>query len=186
MIAAEPRAELVIEVDLRGVEPPGDVCRQPGGDVERVGDINAIIGTGDADAHRRVCAVRLVDDDPRPHEIERHRIESTDRRVAVEQGVGAVEAQAGPGSRRSHRSMRLMYPPASMWRPTVTTGGASPANAATGVVAGRILSTLVRPSIGAKDPIPEEIDHRKIAVCVPVVNEMQFLLASEPFKPLKP
>ena len=29
------------------------------------------------------------------------------------------------------------------------------------------------------------MDHRKIAVRVPVMNEVQFLLPSEPFKPLK-
>ena len=30
------------------------------------------------------------------------------------------------------------------------------------------------------------MDHRKIAVRVPVMNEMQFLLPPEPCKPLKP
>ena len=43
-----------------------------------------------------------------------------------------------------------------------------------------------RPSIGAEDPIPEEMDHREIAVRVPVMNEMQFLFPSEPCKSLKP
>jgi len=42
------------------------------------------------------------------------------------------------------------------------------------------------PSIGTENPIPEEMDHREIAVCVPVMNEVQFLFPSEPCKPLKP
>src|SRR5216683_6496099 len=51
-----------------------------------------------------------------------------------------------------------------------------------------LLSTKpsIRPSIGTENPIPEEMDHREIAVRVPVMNEMQFLFASEPCKPLKP
>src|SRR6185295_12417028 len=44
----------------------------------------------------------------------------------------------------------------------------------------------IRPSIGTENPIPEEMDHRKIAVRVPVMNEMQFLFPSEPCKSLKP
>src|SRR5256714_10885716 len=44
----------------------------------------------------------------------------------------------------------------------------------------------IRPSIGAENPIPEEMDHREIAVRVPVMNEVQFLFSSEPRKPLKP
>src|SRR3977135_4029980 len=44
----------------------------------------------------------------------------------------------------------------------------------------------IRPSIGTENPIPEEMDHREIAVRVPVMNEVQFLFASEPWKPLKP
>jgi hypothetical protein len=43
----------------------------------------------------------------------------------------------------------------------------------------------IRPSIGTEKPIPEEIDHREIAVRMPVMNEVKFLLASEPCKPLK-
>jgi hypothetical protein len=43
-----------------------------------------------------------------------------------------------------------------------------------------------RPSIGTENPIPEEMDHREIAVRVPVMNEVQFLFPSEPRKPLKP
>src|SRR5271169_520868 len=51
-----------------------------------------------------------------------------------------------------------------------------------------LLSTKpsIRPPIGTENPIPEEMDHREIAVRVPVVNEVQFLFASEPCKPLKP
>jgi hypothetical protein len=51
-----------------------------------------------------------------------------------------------------------------------------------------LLSTKpsIRPSIGTENPIPEEMDHREIAVRVPVMNEVQFLFASEPCKPLKP
>jgi hypothetical protein len=44
----------------------------------------------------------------------------------------------------------------------------------------------IRPSIGAENPIPEEMDHREIAVRVPVMNEVQFLFPSEPCKPLQP
>ena len=51
-----------------------------------------------------------------------------------------------------------------------------------------LLSTKpsIRSSIGTENPIPEEMDHREIAVRVPVMNEVQFLFASEPCKPLKP
>ena len=37
-------------------------------------------------------------------------------------------------------------------------------------------------SVSPKNPIPEEIDHREIAVRVPLMSEVQFLLASEPCK----
>jgi hypothetical protein len=40
-------------------------------------------------------------------------------------------------------------------------------------------------SIGAENPIPEEMDHREIAICVPVMNEVQLLFSSEPRKSLK-
>jgi hypothetical protein len=40
--------------------------------------------------------------------------------------------------------------------------------------------------IGAEKPIPEEIDHREIAVPLAVVDEMEFLLSSEPGKAAKP
>ena len=38
----------------------------------------------------------------------------------------------------------------------------------------------VRPSIGTENPIPEKMDHRKITVRVPVMNEVQLLFTSEP------
>ena len=44
----------------------------------------------------------------------------------------------------------------------------------------------IRPSIGTEDPIPEEMDHREIAVRMPVMNKVQFLFPSEPCKSLKP
>jgi hypothetical protein len=44
----------------------------------------------------------------------------------------------------------------------------------------------IRPSIGTEDLIPEEMDHRKIAVRVSVMNEVQLLFPSEPCKSLKP
>ena len=50
----------------------------------------------------------------------------------------------------------------------------------------RLSPSSIRPSIGTKNPIPEEMDHREIAVRVPVMNEMQFLFPSEPCKSLKP
>jgi hypothetical protein len=43
----------------------------------------------------------------------------------------------------------------------------------------------IRPSIGTENFIPEEMDHRVIAVRVPVMSEVQFLFPSEPRKPLK-
>ena len=50
----------------------------------------------------------------------------------------------------------------------------------------RLSLPSIRPSISTEDPIPEEMDHRKIAVRVPVMNEVQLLFSSEPCKPLKP
>jgi hypothetical protein len=41
-------------------------------------------------------------------------------------------------------------------------------------------------AIGAEKPIPEEIDHREIAVPMAVVNEMELLLSSKPGKAAKP
>lgn len=43
----------------------------------------------------------------------------------------------------------------------------------------------IRPSIGTEYSIPEKVYHREIAVRVPMMNEMEFLLASEPCKPLE-
>jgi hypothetical protein len=44
----------------------------------------------------------------------------------------------------------------------------------------------IRISIGTKNPIPKEMDHPKIAVRVPVMNEVQLPFASEPCKAFKP
>jgi hypothetical protein len=44
----------------------------------------------------------------------------------------------------------------------------------------------IRPSIGTENPIPEEIDHREIAVRMAVMSEVKFLHPSEPCKPPKP
>jgi hypothetical protein len=49
----------------------------------------------------------------------------------------------------------------------------------------RLSLCSIRPSIGTENPIPEEMDHREIAVRVPMMNEMQFLFPSEPCKSLK-
>ena len=43
-----------------------------------------------------------------------------------------------------------------------------------------------RASIGTQQPVPEEMDDTEIAVRVVVVNEVEFLLASEPREPLQP
>src|SRR5436190_20920614 len=50
----------------------------------------------------------------------------------------------------------------------------------------RLSLSSIRPSISTEDPIPEEMDHREIAVRVPVMNEVQLLFPSEPCKPLQP
>lgn len=50
----------------------------------------------------------------------------------------------------------------------------------------RLSLCSTRPSIGTENSIPEEMDHCEIDVRMPVVNEVQFLFASEPCKPLKP
>jgi len=49
-----------------------------------------------------------------------------------------------------------------------------------------ILCVEIRPSIGAKNLIPEEVNYTKITIRVTVMNKVQFLLASEPREPLKP
>ncbi len=46
-----------------------------------------------------------------------------------------------------------------------------------------ILCTRIRPSIGTENLIPEEVNYTKITIRVSVMNEVQFLLASEPRKP---
>jgi|SRR6516225_9814147 len=48
-----------------------------------------------------------------------------------------------------------------------------------------VLSNVRRP-VSTKDPIPEEMDHREIAVRVSMMDKVQLLFAPEPCKPLKP
>ena len=48
-----------------------------------------------------------------------------------------------------------------------------------------ILCTGIRPSIGTENLVPEEVNYTKIAIRVTVMNKVQFLLSSEPRKPLK-
>ena len=43
----------------------------------------------------------------------------------------------------------------------------------------------IRHSISAENPIPEEVNYTEIAIRMAVMNKVQFLLASEPRKPLK-
>src|SRR6266852_5161518 len=69
-------------------------------------------------------------------------------------------------------------PSASEWRKSARTAGPK------GSI--RLSLSSIRPSISTENPIPEEMDHREIAVRVPVMNEVQFLFASEPCKPLHP
>jgi len=49
-----------------------------------------------------------------------------------------------------------------------------------------ILGTGIRPSVGTENLIPEEVNYTKITIRVTMMNKVQFLLASEPRKPLKP
>ena len=49
-----------------------------------------------------------------------------------------------------------------------------------------MLCNRIRPSIGTENLVPEEVNYTKIAIRVTVMNKVQFLLASEPRKPLKP
>jgi hypothetical protein len=44
----------------------------------------------------------------------------------------------------------------------------------------------VRPPIRTENPIPKEMDHREIAVRVPMMHEVQLLFSPEPCKPLQP
>jgi hypothetical protein len=46
------------------------------------------------------------------------------------------------------------------------------------------LCTGIRPSIGTENLIPEEVNYTKITIRVTVMNKMQFLMVSEPRKPL--
>ena len=48
------------------------------------------------------------------------------------------------------------------------------------------LCTAIRPSIGTKNLIPEEVNDSKITIRVTIMNEVQLLLASEPRESLKP
>ena len=49
-----------------------------------------------------------------------------------------------------------------------------------------ILCTGIRPSIGTENLTPEEVNYTKITIRVTVMNKVQFPMASEPRKPLKP
>jgi hypothetical protein len=49
-----------------------------------------------------------------------------------------------------------------------------------------ILCSHIRSSIGTENLIPEKVNYAKIAIRMTVMNKVQFLLASEPRKPLKP
>ena len=48
------------------------------------------------------------------------------------------------------------------------------------------LCACIRPSIGTENLVPEKVNYTKIDVRVMVMNEVRFLLASEPRKPWKP
>jgi hypothetical protein len=48
------------------------------------------------------------------------------------------------------------------------------------------LCTGIRRSIGSENLVPEEVNYTKITIRVTVMNKVQFLLASEPRKPVKP
>ena len=47
-----------------------------------------------------------------------------------------------------------------------------------------MLCPRIRHSIGTENLVPEEVNYTKIGIRVTVMNKMQFLLASEPRKPL--
>ena|ERR1700686_1404620 len=51
---------------------------------------------------------------------------------------------------------------------------------------GLISCTCIRPSIGTENLIPEKVNYTKITIRMTVMNKVQFLLASEPRKPLEP
>jgi hypothetical protein len=48
------------------------------------------------------------------------------------------------------------------------------------------LCTRIRHSIGTENLVPKEVNYSKIAIRMTVMNKVQFLLASEPRKPLEP
>jgi hypothetical protein len=48
-----------------------------------------------------------------------------------------------------------------------------------------IIDSASRPPVSTENPIPKEMDHREIAVRVPMMNEVQLLFSSEPCKPLQ-
>ena len=56
------------------------------------------------------------------------------------------------------------------------------------VISGQALSLPVRidAPISTEKPIPEIVDHRKIAIGMPVVEEMELLLSPEPGKSSQP
>jgi hypothetical protein len=49
-----------------------------------------------------------------------------------------------------------------------------------------MLCARIRHPVGTENLVPEEVNYTKIAIRVTVMNKVQFLLASEPRKPLKP
>ena len=49
-----------------------------------------------------------------------------------------------------------------------------------------MLCTRIRHSIATQNLISKKVNYSKIAIRVTVMNKVQFLLASEPRKPLKP
>src|SRR5271156_2402492 len=48
------------------------------------------------------------------------------------------------------------------------------------------LCTGIRRPIGSENLVPEEVNYTKITIRVTVMNKVQFLLTSEPRKPVKP
>ena len=51
--------------------------------------------------------------------------------------------------------------------------------------AGLAFGSDIGPSIGTKHPVPVKIDHSEITIVMPMMSKVEFLLASEPCKPLK-
>src|SRR4249919_3965678 len=83
-------------------------------------------------------------------------------------------------SRRSPSTVTLRHSTLLTILPT-----AVPCSAKRHLVLSGVHSPSIRPSIGTENPITEEMDHREIAVRVPVMNEVQFLFPSEPCKLVK-